>query len=183
MAIKKLPSLITKDYFLANAPIGKNYNIDDIYQYFNVSENLYIVPIIGQDQYDELIEQVTANQVSPENSTLLLQIYPLLSYAITYQALPFLWANIAETGITLGKSDNSDSIQLKDISYISTRLESTISTLKTKLIQWLGEYLDTFPHIKEWWASDKCDCGMHNKHDITHRNQVYTMKKKKIDIQ
>lgn len=182
MAIKKLPSIITKDYFLANAPIGKNFNADDIYQYFNISENLYIVPIIGQDQYDELIEQVTNNSVSPENSTLLLKLYPLLSYAITYQALPFLWTNIAEVGITLGKSDNSDSIQLKDISYISTRLESTISTLKRQLIDWLAEYIDTFPMVKEWWSTSKCDCSPFNNKDITHRSQIYSPRKQPIDI-
>lgn len=179
---KKIKSIITDAYFKANSPVPENFNISDIYSYFNVSERLYIVPIIGEEQYYELLEQVSNNNVTPENSTLLLQIYPLLSYGICYQALPFIAVHFSEVGITKGKSDNSESIDVKDLSYISTRLESTISTLKKQLIDWLQEYLDTFPHIKEWWETDKCECGNHNKHDLTKRQQIYSPYKKQIDI-
>lgn len=178
---KKLKSVINKDYFLENSPIGKNFNIDDIYQYFNIAEKLYIIPEIGQEQYDELLGQVIENKVSEVNSVLLLQLYPLLSYAITYQALPFLWANIAEVGITLGKSDNSDSVQLKDLDYISTRLVSTIETLKRQLRDWLDDYDDNYPMIKAYRESDNCPCGNKSK-DKTKRLQMYTTRRQCTDI-
>ena len=126
------PTIINEAYFKQFAPIPRNYNIDDIRPYFSIAENIWVVPIIGEDLYNELLEQVTNNEVSDVNSTLLLNIYPYLSICICYESLPLISYHLTEVGITKGKSDNSDSVSINDVNYISKHFRAQIEALKSQ---------------------------------------------------
>jgi hypothetical protein len=91
------------------------------------------------------LEQVNKNEVTPENSTLLLQIYPYLSMCAVYESLPFIIFHVSEVGITKGKSDNSDSLSSKDTNYINSHIKAQIEVCKTLLKKFLNEHSDTYP--------------------------------------
>lgn len=155
MATIELPSIINEEYFKQYSPIPKNYDISEVKPFFKVAEELWIKPLIGQALYDELLEQVCANEVSPENSTLLLVLYPYLSFAICYEALPFISYHMTEVGITKGKSDNSDSVSINDVNFISTQLRNQVEIMKSQAKKFLDEHSDIYPLYK----SDGSDCG------------------------
>ena len=52
-------------------PIPSNYNYDELMNYVDISEVIWLVPIIGRVWYDELCEQVKNNTVTEENATAL----------------------------------------------------------------------------------------------------------------
>lgn len=64
------------------------------------------------------------------------------------------YLHISEVGITKGSSDNSDSVDLKDINYIETHLRKQVEVRKDNLIKWLKEYGDNYP----LYTSSDCDC-------------------------
>ena len=146
--------LINEAYFKEYSPIPNNYNISDIEPYFKVAEKIWVEPVIGTPLYEELLEQVNTNTLTEENSTLLLVLYPYLSFAIVFECLPFLSYHISEVGITKGKSDNSDSVSINDVNYINTHIRSQVEVMKTQLKKFLDDRSDNFPLYKP----DNCDC-------------------------
>lgn len=148
MATVELPSIINEEYFKKYSPIPQNYDIREIKPFFNVAELLWVKPLLGTALYDELLEQVCKNNVTPENSTLLLVIYPYLSFSICYEALPFIGYHFSEIGVTKGKSDNSDSVSINDINFISTQLRNQVEIMKMSLKKFLDEHNDTYPLYK-----------------------------------
>ena len=160
--IVEVQTLITEEYFKAYSPISDNYNIKDIKPYFHVAEKLWIEPIVGTPLYEELLDEVEKDEVTPEHATLLLNIYPLLSFAIVYESLPFVSYHLSQVGITKGKSENSDSVSIKDVNYISTQLRNQCETMKMLLKKFLDEHAEHYPL---YYAADNvefnCDdeCG------------------------
>lgn len=148
-------TLINEAYFKQYSPIPNNYNISDIEPYFKVAEEIWVKPLIGVPLYEVLLEEVNTNNVSPENSTLLLMLYPYLAFAITYEALPFISYHLSEVGLTVGHSDNSTAAPVSGINLINTRLRSTLETLKSNFKKWLDEHSDSYPLYKP----DICDCS------------------------
>lgn len=175
MAVIKEKILINDEYLKVYSPIPLNYNLDEVRPYVKVSELLYIEPILGEPLYEELIEQVASGDITEVNSTLLLQIYPALAIGTAFEALPFIWSHMSEVGITKGHSDNSDSIDLKDLNYLSQHLKAQLQARLDNLEYFLKTHLDSYPL---YVVVDDC-CV--NKNRITF-NQLYSPRKKDYNI-
>lgn len=141
----ELEVLINEAYFRQFSPIPENYNLKELKPYFRVAESLWIEPLIGTPLYQELLEQVAEDNVTPENATLLLHIYPLESFAICYEALPFITYHFSEIGTTKGHSENSDSVSINDVNFISAHLRSQCEVMKSMLKRFLDEHRDLYP--------------------------------------
>lgn len=139
------PTLINEEYLKEYSLFPKNYDLREVENFIPIAEQIHIVPILGLKLYEELIDQVTNNTLTEENSTLLLEIYKVEGVAVMYEALPFVWSHISQVGITKGKSDNSDSIENKDLSYIQTHIKAQMDYAKKYLKKWLDDYSDNFP--------------------------------------
>ena len=69
--------LLNKELLKRYSPYPLNYNLAEIMNYVDISEQIWILPIIGNEQYEELQDQVKNNTLTPENSTLLVEaLYP-----------------------------------------------------------------------------------------------------------
>lgn len=139
--------IINEKYFKKYSPIPLNYDLSEIMNYIGVAEKIWVIPVIGIKLYDEIQKQVDENSLSDENSTLLTEggLWQYLAFATCLESLAFIWANFSEVGITLGKSDNSESVTLKDITYIEQNLRRQVEVLKESLIMWLNSHSKSFP--------------------------------------
>lgn len=160
-------NLINSKLLKEFSPIPLNYDTAEIKNYISLAQDIWVRPIIGDDLMDELLEQVTEDKLTDENSTLLVEaIYPYLAFAICLEALPFIWSHVSQVGITLGKSDNSDSISLKDVTYVESHLRRQTEVRKDFCIQWLDSHFSSFPlyHPSDCNCSTCCsDKGKLNK--------------------
>ena len=154
--IVEVQTLITEEYFKTYSPIPDNYNIKEIKPYFHVAEKLWIEPIIGMPLYEELLDEVEKDEVTPENATLLLNIYPLLAFAITYESLPFVGYHLSQVGITKGKSEISEPVSINDVNYISTQLRNQCETMKKLLKKFLDENAEHYPL---YYADNNAECN------------------------
>lgn len=170
--IKRQPTLINAEYLKAYSMFPANYDLTDIENFIPIAEQIHIVPILGIALYDELIEQVTNNNLTQENSTLLLEVYKVEGIAVLFESLPFVWAHVSQVGITKGKSDNSDSVENKDMTYISTHIKSQLDYAKQYLVNWLDEYSNNFPLYKKEETKDI-------KND---KLDIYSIPKDNIDL-
>ena len=172
--IKKQPTLINAEYLKQYSLFPKNYDLTDIQNFIPVAEQIHILPILGVALYEELLEQVTTNTLTDENSTLLLEVYRVEGLAVLYESLPFVWSHISQVGITKGKSDNSDSIENKDIAYLNTHIKAQLDYSKSYLRDWLNEYAVNFPLYKK---EDDCSCNIDKSH-----LDIYDIRKDDIEL-
>ena len=150
-------TIINDKWLKEFSPIPLNYNMKELQNYVKLSETIWLEPLIGQDFYEELLDQVEDNDLTEENSTALVEaIYPYLGFAVVYEALPSLMYHISEVGLTKGKSDNSDSLDLKDMTYVQQHLRTQVEARKDYCKKWLCERSDKFPMLD--CCSCDCDC-------------------------
>ena len=169
--------IINEKYLKQFSPIPLNYNLAEVKNYIPVAEKIWVIPLIGSDLFDEIDDQVANNTVSQENATLLTEggLWQYLAFATVYEALPMIWSHISEVGVTKGKSDNSDSLDLKDMTWVTQHLRNQVEVLKDQLKKWICEHQDSFP------LADVCACNCSSccNHDakLNHPNpqaQIYT---------
>lgn len=181
--------LIDSKYLRKYSPIPLNFNLDEVKNYIDISEKIWILPVIGQDFYDELQEQVdTPSGITEENQTLFLEaLYPYLAYAVTLEALPFLWADINEKGITLNRSDNSESVTQKNLTYLEGHLRRQVEVRKDFFIDYLDTHLASFPLYEQFKT---CGCNGGNNGCCSNAKlsspnpwkQLYTTKRKNTNL-
>lgn len=175
--------IINEKYLKEYSPIPNNYNMTEIMNYVDISEKIWILPIIGYEQYEELQEQVKSNTLTPENSTLLVEaLYPLLGFAVVYEALPSIAYHVSEISITKGHSDNSTAIDLKEMTYFIDHIRRQLEVRKDFAIKWICEHIDSFPLVD--CCSCGCDCCNDNaKLEEPNPNyMLYTTKRKNTNL-
>lgn len=139
---------MNKEYLKEYSLLPINFNTDEIWNFIPLAEQLHIVPIIGQEMYKELLDQVENNEVTPENASLLLQIYPFEGLAIMEVSMPYIAYHITEVGITKGSSENSDSVTTNDINYLTNYVRSQMTPCKERLIEFISQNSELYPSIK-----------------------------------
>lgn len=176
--------IINEKWLKEYSPIPLNYNMKELHNYIKLAETIWLVPIIGNEFYEELLEQVAENTLTEENSTALVEaIYPYLGFSIAYEALPFIWGHISEVGITKGKSENSDSLDLKDMTYISQHLRTQVEARKDYCKKWLCEHYQSFPNLNV--CACECSCCCNDAAKLNKPNpykQLYTTNRRCTDI-
>ena len=145
MAVIKQQTLMNKEYLAEYSLFSKNYNYDEITNFLKLAEMLHIVPVVGQALYEELLDQVNKNEVTPANASLLLKIYPFLGAAVFEVAVPAVAIHVSEVGLTLGKSENSESASVEHINYLTNYIKSSMVPLKQQLVDFLNEHSDLYP--------------------------------------
>lgn len=162
-----------------------NYDTKELQNYVKLAEVQWILPVIGEDFYNELLEQVANDELTEENGTALVEaIYPYLGFAVAWEALPMTWAHVSEVGVTLGKSENSEPLTLKDLTLVQQHIRSQLEARKDYCIKWLCERQESFPLI----TTCECDCNTCCNKDKGKLNapnklqQIYTTPRKNTDI-
>lgn len=174
--------IINKKYLSEYSPLPKQYDMTEVLAYVPVAEAVHVIPIIGQDFYNEIQEQIDEDNLSEENATLLVNggLWRYIAFCSLYEALPFVWTRITEAGIQLGKSDNSDSVSLKDLTLIQSHLKAQINALKQIVIDFLCSHYESYP----LFDGEVCPCGCGCKKEITKPEfrDLYTTNRKCGDI-
>lgn len=170
MATVKELVLINKEYLKEFSQIPLNYNLDEVMPYTKAAELIWIKPILGQALYNSLLDEVEGGDISEVSSTLLLKVYAAESIAVTYEALPFIYAHISEVGITKGHSENSESVNLTEIDYLTKHLKAQLQAKLDELKWFLKVHSEQYPLYE---AEDDCCKVKENPF-----KQIYSTRKK-----
>lgn len=181
--------IINDTYLKKHSPIPLNYNTSEIMPMVNLTESIWVRPLLGVDMYDEICQQVKDDELSDENSTLLTDggLWQMLGVAVCYENLPQIAYHVSEVGLTKGSSENSESVDLKDITYYANHLRAQLESLKNYTVNWLMEHADSFP----LWEPDEAFCGCKMPTSCCGTPElknpepmriVYTTPKKNLDI-
>lgn len=154
--------LINEKYLKKYSLLPLNYQMNETKPFVIMAQELWVRPVLGIALYEELLEQVGNNSLSDENATLLVQaVWPYLGNAFDVEFLPFAYLHISEVGVTKGHSDNSDSADLKDITYLQSQIRKNLEIRKDYLISFLRQHESSFPS----WVYDECSCSCKSNSD------------------
>lgn len=146
--------IINEKFLKKYSPIPLNYNMAEVMNYVDIAEKIWLLPVLGYEWYDELEDQVRNNNVSEANATALSEaIWPYLGFAVAYEALPSLMYHVSEVSITKGHSDNSDALDLKEITYYQQHIRNQVEVRKDYLKNWICSHYQYYP------LADVCSCN------------------------
>lgn len=145
--------LINEKLFKQHSPVTSNTDIAEFVPYISIAQELHIEEVLGEPLMTELKQQVCDNNLSPENSDLIIRLAPALSFYAVYQALPFHWATIVNKGITIRESENSRSVDIKDLAQLRYWIKDDADVLRGQLIDYLCKNRHDYPL---WRPKDDC---------------------------
>lgn len=152
--------LINNKYLKEYSPITFNCDMNEVRNYIAVATDIWVRPILGDMFTEQLEDEIEKDNLSEENATLCVEaLWPYLAFAVTLEALPFLWVDISNIGITLGKTETSESITLKDLSYIQQHLRTQVEIRKDQLITWLNNRYENYPLYTPICKDNTCGCA------------------------
>lgn len=150
-----ITQLINDKYIRQYSLFPSNYDLTEVRNFIGITENIHVIPIIGINLYNKLLEMINNDTLDENYSELLVNIYKLEGIALYFETLPFVWSHLSQVGITLGKSDNSDSLTSDDLNFILERVKSNINFNKDSLVAYLEANKDKFPE----YVSHDNECG------------------------
>lgn len=147
--------IINKKLLAQFSPLPINYNYEEVMNYVPIATEVWIRPLIGDDLYYEIEEQVEKNDITDEINALLTdgKLLQYLGYATCLEGLPFIAYHFSEAGVTKAKTDYSESIDGKNLSYIENHLRRQVEFLKDSVKRYICERPEYYPN------ADFCACG------------------------
>jgi hypothetical protein len=142
---------MTPQYFKDNTVVNGNVDDELITPFIIIAENQNIERVIGTALFDELVDQIedykeNSTPIDPNNIILLEKyINPALLQWTMFHSLPFLNYKLTNKTVAKKNSDNSDSSDVGEISYLRNVVSNNAEYLSTRLTNFLKENKDTYP--------------------------------------
>lgn len=148
--------LISEELLKLYSPISKNVGIDKVYAYIHLAQPYFIEPILGRPLLEELQQQIEDDELTPENKALIIKIAMPLAMWTSYLAMRSLTYSITEKGITLEDSENSRSINEKELGEYILSLKNQSEMATELLIKYLCNCKELYPL---WRPNKECNCA------------------------
>ncbi len=160
--------IISEELLKLYSPISKNVGIDKIYPFVHLAQPYFIQPILGDALMYELQEQVLDDNLTEENKALIVKIAMPLAMWTTYLAVRGLGYSFTQKGVTKEKSENSESLNDKEMGQYILSLKNQAEMSTELLIKYLCKCKDLYP---SWSPQDECECDKFINNGTTH-NQL-----------
>ena len=148
--------MISEELLKLYSPISKNVGVDRIYPFVHLAQPYYIVPILGKPLSEELQQQIEDDSLTEENKALILKIAMPLAMWTTYLAVRGLGYNFTQKGVTKEHSENSESLNEKEMGEYILSLKNQAEMAQELLISYLCNCSDLYPL---WRPQIECNCN------------------------
>lgn len=148
--------LISEELLKLYSPLSKNVSVDKVFPHLHLAQPYYIVPILGDALTAELQYQIDNDELTDNNKALIIKIAMPLSLWATYLAMRSLTYSVTEKSITKESSDNSESIDYKELGTYIDDIKNKAEMATELLIKYLCKCQDLYPL---WTPNNDCDCS------------------------
>lgn len=152
--------LIDEELLKLYSNMTRNVGVDKVLPFLNLAQPFYIERILGTALMCELQLQISENTLTDLNKALILKIAPALALWTDYLAARSLTYTVTQKGITLEDSENSRSINEKELAEFIHSIREQAEIATELLIKYLCNCADSY----ELWKPDNdCDCSKYIK--------------------
>lgn len=148
--------LIDEELLKNYSNMSRNVGVDKVIPYINLAQPMYVEPVLGTALMEELQMQIDSGEVSEANQALLLKIAPALALWTDYLAARRYSYTVTQKGITKEKSENSESLNEKELGYFIHSIREDAENATELLIKYLCRCQDQYPLFR---PSSNCDCA------------------------
>ena len=148
--------LISEELLKLYSPISKNVGVDRIYPFVHLAQPYYIAPILGKPLTEELQQQIEDDDLTDENKALIIKIAMPLAMWTSYLAVRGLGYSFTQKGITKEKSENSESLNEKEMGEYILSLKNQAEMAQELLIAYLCNCKELYPL---WRPQVECNCN------------------------
>lgn len=164
--------LIDEELLKMYSNMTRNTGVDKILPFINLAQPFYIEPILGTALMVELQTQIDTDTLTDENKGLILKIAPALALWTDYLAARSLTYTVTQKGITLEDSENSRSINEKELAEFIHSIREQAEMATELLIKYLCNCQDTYPL---WKPSEDCLCSKYAPTDGSSENHFKSL--------
>ena len=147
--------LISEELLKLYSPLSKNVSVDKIFPHLHLAQPFYIAPVLGDALLQELQQQIEDDELTQVNKALILKIAMPLSLWATYLALRSLTYSVTEKSITKESSENSQTIDFRELGTFSEDIKNKAEMATELLIKFLCRCQDNYP---KWFPDKQCNC-------------------------
>lgn len=144
-------TLITKEQIASIVVARKNYDTNVFKEsLIEAIELASVKPLLGADLYLEIRTQYLANNLSPQNTTLVnsyLKNY--LAYEVAYLSAPLMQVDVSSIGMVINNSENSSSISSELRADVAATYKLISESFKSKTKDFLEENYAAYPLYKK----------------------------------
>ena len=147
--------LISEELLKLYSPLSKNVSVDKVFPYLHLAQPYYINPILGDALMNELQYQIEEDELTDANKALIIKIAMPLSLWATYLALRSLTYSVTEKSIVKEHSDNSESIDYKELGTFIDDVKNKAEMATELLIKYLCKCQELYT---KWMPETTCNC-------------------------
>lgn len=148
--------IINEELLKLYSNMTRNVGVDKVMPYINLAQPFFIEPVLGTPLMVELQSQVENNELTELNKALILKIAPALSLWTDYLAARGLTYTVTAKGITKEKSENSESINEKELAEFIHSIRENAENATELLVKYLCNCADSYPL---WRPEKDCNCS------------------------
>ncbi len=147
--------LIDEELLKTYSVMTRNTGIDKIIPYLLLAQDYYIENILGVPLMFELKEQVSTDTLTDANKALIVKMAPCLAAWTDFLAARSLSYTVTQKGLTAEASENSRSLNEKELGYYIHTLRETATMAQDMLVKYLCRCQDQY---SLWRPDSDCDC-------------------------
>lgn len=136
---------ISEQYLRENTVFNQNLDIKDIVNNLDPAADIHIMPALGLNFYNQLLNSYSAQTLTVDEQALVMQIKPALAYHAAQMALPFIQYQIKNKGPQTQSGDNSASVDDKTLNYLRNELKNRAEFYMARLVSYLQLNASKFP--------------------------------------
>lgn len=138
--------LISEKYLKSFSTIDLNVDTKMIQSTIAFAQDLYLMPLLGSDLYNEISLQVSGSSLTTANQNLVDNyIKPTLASYTIYELSDFLVFKFTNKSIEKQKSDTSDPISLNELNHLKGKLLMRSQHFGEKLSKFLQGNTTLYP--------------------------------------
>jgi len=138
-------NLISETFIRENTVFNKNVDAQDIANNISVAQDMFLEPILGSNFYLQIQNSYSAQTLSANETTLVLNIKPFLAWKAAEMTLPFLTYNIKNKGPQTEFGDNSAAVDNSVMFYLKKEIQNRAEWYGTRLERYLFLNQSLFP--------------------------------------
>lgn len=138
--------IISEAQLKAQSPIGDNVDSKYLNSRIWNCQNKYIRPLLGDDLYNDLLNNYTANTLTNAYTSLLNDyLTPCLVNYVVYDVLPVIHFKINNAGVNYRQDTNIVPASLEEITMLADKFKNEAEWFSERTTKHLFYYPDLFP--------------------------------------
>lgn len=142
---------IKVEYLFKTTTIDKNVDVELLKNSIYAAQVVRIQPIIGNELYTKLYNDVENNTVSGIYVDVLEKIAIPLAYWTHYEAIPDLKWKYTNKSVVSKTGENTTTSDLDEVRYIRSTVREKAEAMTNQLVNWLEQNKGSIPEYGDKW--------------------------------